>query len=136
MDRDKLIELLKRHEGVKQFPYVDTAGKLTIGVGHNLTDNGMTLDSIENMLVDDIEEAEEELHRVYPEWCDLSEDRQIVLVSMMFNMGCPTYLTFNRFWAALRRSDYDEAAEQMLDSKWSRQVGQRSHDLAELMREG
>jgi len=136
MDNDRLIELLKRHEGVKQYPYVDTAGKMTIGVGHNLTDNGMTIDTIEIMLKEDIDLAKGELDRIYPDWCDLSEGRQIVMVSMMFNMGCPTYLTFNRFWAALRRSDYKEAAVQMIDSRWSRQVGQRSHDLALLMEEG
>ena len=136
MDRDKLIAQLKIHEGVKEFPYVDTVGKVTIGIGRNLTDKGITQDTIEAMLDEDIDEVIEELGRIYPEFCDLTEGRQLVLANVLFNIGAPTYLKFVKFWAALRASDWDTAADEMLDSKWADQVGDRAVELAELMRGG
>lgn len=136
MDEQRLIDQLKIHEGEVFLPYKDTAGKWTIGVGRNLTDKGISMATSEQMLKEDIQEAVDELNRVYPEWCDLTESRQIVLCNMAFNMGMPTYLTFSRFWAAIRSSEWHTAADEMLDSQWARQVGNRATELAELMRNG
>ena len=136
MDRDKLVDQLRIHEGVRQYPYKDTVGKITIGVGRNLTDKGMSQGTIDAMLHEDIDEVIEELDNVYPQWCDLSEGRQLVLANMVFNMGMPTVLKFSRFWAALRASEWDKAASEMLESKWADQVGNRAIELSELMRDG
>jgi len=136
MDEEKLIRQLRIHEGVKQFPYKDSVGKWTIGVGRNLTDRGVTMDTVDCMLKEDIELALHELDSVYPDWKDLSENRQLVLANMMFNMGAPTYLTFVKFWSALRQGDWEEATVQMLDSRWAGQVGNRARELSALMREG
>lgn len=132
----RLIEQLKVHEGVRQFPYVDTVGKLTIGVGHNLTDNGLSLPIIDRLLIEDLEQIHVELDRNIPEWCDLSENRRMVLLNMGFNLGIPRLLTFRRFLAALDREDYEVAAAEMLDSKWARQVGDRATELSRLMVDG
>lgn len=136
MITDKLIALIKLHEGVKQFPYVDTVGKMTIGVGRNITDRGISNATIDQMLQEDIELAQSELDNIYPEWCDLSENRQMVLVDMAFNLGAPRYLSFSKFWSALRRGEYDLAADEMEDSRWSKQVGTRAVRLSGMMRDG
>ena len=133
---EDLIGLIKRHEGVRAFPYIDTVGKITIGVGHNLTDNGITNAVINTILAEDINIAKSELDKIYPDWCDLSDNRKMVVVSMMFNMGSPRYLTFKRFWKALKAGQYDLAAEEMEDSKWRRQVGNRALELSKMMRTG
>ena len=138
MDKNALIEQLKRHEGVEYMPYVDTADppRITIGIGRNLTDRGITIGTINQMLLEDINIATSELDNHYPDWCDLSENRQLVLANMAFNLGMPRYLTFERFWAALRQGQWELASTEMLDSKWARQVGDRALELSELMRNG
>jgi len=136
INTDRLIEQLKRHEGIEHLPYIDTQGKMTIGIGRNLTDRGISIATINQMLMEDIELATSELERVYPEYCDLSEDRQLVMANMSFNLGLPRYLKFEKFWAALRQGEWDMAALEMLDSRWAKQVGDRATELAEMMRKG
>lgn len=131
---ETLVDLLKRHEGVQHFPYTDTAGKTTIGAGRNLTDNGLSPDEVEYLLQNDIKTAEHELDRLFPRWRTLQRQRRWALVSMMFNLGAPKYLTFHKFWKAMLEGDYETAANEMLDSKWANQVGSRAVELADMMR--
>ena len=42
MDLDKLKELIVKHEGERLDLYRCTAGKLTIGIGHNIQDKGIS----------------------------------------------------------------------------------------------
>ena len=64
--------------------------------------------------------------------------RHAVLLDMMFNMGPGRLRGFVKMRRALRRRDFDVAAVEMLDSKWSEQVGkktdQRAWRLARMMR--
>jgi lysozyme len=91
---------------------------------------------IELLLQEDIEEAESELDRVLPEWASFDVIRRRVLVDMMFNLGAPRFMSFNRFRRALMLKDFDEAAKEMLLSKWAEQVGIRAERLSEMMRTG
>lgn len=136
MDIDKLKDQLIEHEGMRLLPYTDTVGKLTIGVGWNLTDNGLPEEIVFDLLDHSIDTAKQELDRIYPEWCELSEARQHVLLDMCFNLGAPRYLTFSKFWAALRQGQWDLAADEMIDSRWANQVGDRAVTLSNMMREG
>src|SRR3990167_4486964 len=86
-DRFRLKEELKRDEDNKQFPYEDTVGKLTIGVGHNLTDLGLPPQIVDALLDLDIHQAARDVHAIYPEWETLSDARQRVLLNMSFNLG-------------------------------------------------
>jgi lysozyme len=132
---EHLLTQLKRHEGIRHKPYKDTVGKLSIGVGRNLDDRGLRDDEIELMLMNDIEEATEEAHKV-PGYYRLNEPRKCVIINMIFNMGLPRVLRFKKMIAALALELWHEAAEQMLDSKWADQVGNRAIELAEQMRTG
>ena len=138
MDDERLIELLKHHEGVRNFPYLDTAEppNITIGVGRNLSSRGITAATIEQMLCEDIEIVRKELDSMYPDWKELTESRQLVLASMAFNMGGPTLATFSRFFAALRQGDWEKAADEMIQSKWYNQIGNRGPELVGMMRDG
>lgn len=133
---DEIIELLKLHEGYREKPYLDTMNKWTIGIGHNLTDNGLSAKIIHLLVREDIEIARKDLDAIYPEWCDLTRNRQLVLIDMCFNLGKPRYLTFKRFWKALKDGEYDLAGKEMLDSKWAKQVGDRADRLYNMMVEG
>jgi lysozyme len=62
--------------------------------------------------------------------------RQDVVLNMLFNLGLPKFLAFRKMIEALRLANYDQAATEMLDSKWAIQVGIRAKELAEIMRTG
>jgi lysozyme len=68
-------------------------------------------------------------------WKHLNEPRQAVMISMCF-MGWGALSKFTKLFAALTVQDWKIAADEMLDSQWARQVGQRAKDLAGMMRTG
>lgn len=130
---EELMQQLKRHEGVKYDLYLCTAGKQTIGVGRNLDDVGITEDEAMYLLNNDIKRVEDELEARFSHVSLLSENRKIVLMNMTFNLGINRLLKFKNFFAALEAQDYQQAAEEMLDSLWAKQVGNRANELANIM---
>ena len=116
--------------------YTDTVGKISGGVGRNLTDRGFRDDEIDLMLTNDVAEAIGECRRLFRGFDSISEVRQEVLVNMMFNMGYARLAGFKKMVAAVQANNWREAAVQMLDSKWADQVGDRADRLADAMRTG
>jgi lysozyme len=125
-DRDILMQELIRDEGLKLQPYRCTAGKLTIGVGRNIDDRGITKAEAMYLLNNDVAICESELTAVLPKWRELSETRQRVLLNMIFNLGRDRLSKFTKFIACLKMGDFPGAADQMMDSLWAKQVGQRA----------
>ncbi len=136
MDYMRLIAQLRKHEGVEHKPYTDTVGKLTIGVGRNLDDRGLSDHEIDFLLQNDIQLVEEELDQWWSHWRSLNQTRQLVVADMMFNMGRPRLSQFKMFLAALQAADYEMASTEMLDSKWAGQVKGRATTLADMMSTG
>jgi lysozyme len=133
---DKLAEQLRRDEGVRFRPYADTKGKITIGVGRNLTDKGITPRESDYLLGNDIDEAECELHQLMP-WTDKLDDaRRGVLIAMVFNMGITAFQDFEKFLALVNAGNYTAAGAEMLNSKWAKQVGARANRLSRQMVSG
>lgn len=130
----KLKQLLILHEGKENYPYTDTVGKITIGVGYNLTDRGLPDSWIEQQCSEDINYFYLQLS-IFPWFQQLNESRQICLVDMCF-MGFKKFLSFKKMLSALENHDYIHAAFEMLDSKWAMQVGKRAEKLANIMRTG
>ncbi|WP_417315672.1 glycoside hydrolase family protein [Cycloclasticus pugetii] len=135
MNRELLRSQLERHEDLRLKPYRDTVGKLTIGYGRNLEDVGISREEASLMLDADIDEAVKYMETV-DEYCALDPVRQALLVNMCFNLGFCGLMKFKRMWAAIGRGDYSRAGDEMLNSKWARQVGRRADELAEIMRTG
>lgn len=133
MTSDQLLEQLKRHEGKSLKPYHCTAGKLTIGYGRNLDDVGISDSEASFMLRNDISKAYVDLIQNHPWVDDLDIARREVLINMVFNMGISRFNKFIKTLAAVRAGDYEEAAEEMLSSRWADQVGDRAHELARQM---
>lgn len=130
-----LKELLIRHEGLRLKPYRCTAGKLTIGVGRNLDDRGISNDEAMLMLDNDIAQTIREC-RTFPWFENLDNVRQAVIASMVFNLGLTRFQKFRKTIAAIEAGDYDTAADEMMLSNWFNQVGRRGSELAEMMRTG
>ena len=128
---------LFRHEGLKLKPYRCTAGKLTIGIGRNLDDRGISQKEAYAMLERDIQDCEQWLIDKIPEiYNNLDEVRQSVLLNMCFNLGIKGLLEFKNTLAFIDAGDWERAANGMLASKWAKQVGRRAIELSEMMRKG
>lgn len=136
MDRLRLAAQLAIDEGRRKLVYTDTVGKLTAGVGRNITDRPFSDDEIDLMLKNDIDMVERQLDRAIPWWRKLDEVRQTVLANMAFNMGVPKLLGFSMTLDLVHAGRYDAAAQEMLRSKWAAQVGERALRLSAMMRRG
>lgn len=127
-------ELIKRHEGYRSHPYLDTEGVLTIGYGHNL-EEGIPKEVASLLFEHDMQKVHAEC--LMFDWFRLlNHARQAVIENMLFNLGLTRFRGFKKMIKALDDRDYDKASVEMLDSKWSRQVGNRAVELAEMMRTG
>ena len=134
---ERIKEQLVRHEGLRLKPYRCTAGKLTIGIGRNLDDCGISQTEAYVLLENDIHICEKQLLEEIPEiYNALDEVRKSVLLNMCFNLGIGGLLEFNNTLAFIAAGDWERAANGMLASKWAKQVGRRAIELSELMRKG
>jgi lysozyme len=130
-----LRTLIVEHEELRRFPYVDTAGKITIGIGYNLTDRGISYTWINERYEEDVSFFYNNLCRDFPWFNDLDENRKIVLIDMCF-MGYKKFLEFEKLLAAMERGDYESAALEILDSKWAIETNIRAIQDAQIMRTG
>lgn len=133
---DKLTDMLIQHEGLRLKPYRCTAGKLTIGVGRNLDDRGITPDEAMYLLANDIRDSRKELAGAFPWFSKLDSVRQAVLIDMCVNLGLPRLQGFRNTLALIGVGKYEAAAVEMLDSKWAQQVGNRARRLSGMMATG
>lgn len=133
---DKLTEMLVDHEGMRRKPYRCTAGKLTIGVGRNLDDRGISPDEAMYMLANDVKDARRELSAAFPWFDKLDDVRQSVLIDMHVNLGLSRLQGFRNTLALIGVGKYEAAAQEMLNSKWAEQVGRRAQRLSRMMATG
>ena len=134
---DRIKEQLVRHEGLRLKPYRCTAGKLTIGIGRNLDDCGISQSEAYVMLINDIMNCEKQLQAKIPDiYNGLDEVRKSVLLNMCFNLGINGLLGFKNTLEFTKAGDWERAANNMLVSRWAKQVGRRAIELSELMRKG
>lgn len=128
--------LIKKHEGWRAKPYKDTTGHTTIGYGFNLDALSMPKEVGELWLEILIEQIEYRLAHKVPGWTRLGAVRQAVLVDMAYNLGFDGFFSFELALKAIAAGDYEQAAREMLNSRWAKQVGTRADRLAAIMRTG
>lgn len=124
------------HEGLRLKPYKDTVGKLTIGVGRNLDDVGISEEEAMILLGNDVQKAADDIEALVPNVGELEVARQLVLIDMAFNLGRTRLAKFRRMLAAVRAVKFEEAADEMVNSRWYQQVGRRAVKLERQMRTG
>jgi lysozyme len=146
MDKDQLLKELMLDEGVIHEIYRDHLGYPTFGVGHLITEKDkewglkmgtpISKERVKECLEQDVEIVCSELDKNMKWWRDLSDARQRVMANMCFNLGYPRLSKFKNYLAAVQEEDWETAAEEMLDSKWARQVGDRAVRLQTMMLDG
>jgi lysozyme len=134
--RQKLKNLLVQQESYRQFPYIDNTGHLTIGIGRNLSDRGISSNEALALLDDDIFYFSSKLSSLFSFFDSLDDNRQIVLVDMCFNLGFNGLLNFRDMLDAIERGDFERASQEILDSKAANQARDRYDQLAYIMRTG
>ena len=118
------------------FPYTDSRGFLSIGNGRCLDRKGLSTDEARMLFHSDIADAIEDAHHVCSIYDQLSRPRQLVLISMAYNLGREGLEHWPRFLGAIHREDWEDAADELLESKAAReQAPVRYKQLAKMMRE-
>jgi len=132
---EKLAVQLTKHEGLRLKPYHCPAGKLTIGIGRNLEDKGITEKEALMLLENDIQECIKDLKTIFQAFELLPEPARRVLVDMRFNLGPNRFRHFKKMIRAVNEQNFTQAATEMKDSRWYTQVGQRARTLVKMMTE-
>ena len=131
-----LIDTLVRHEGLRRLAYEDSVGVLTIGVGRNIEEVGLSDDEIYYLLKNDIRRCETELDNSFRWYKDLDQVRQEAMINLCFNLGITRLRKFKLALRAMEVKDYEDAADEFLDSLWATQVGQRAVEVTYMIRFG
>ena len=136
MNIEALREQLKVDEGVKYEIYKDHLGYPTFGIGHLITENDpehgepdgteISEDRVNEVFATDVAKFVSESKILFPDLDDLPDVAQQVIVNMAFNMGRPRLSKFKNFIAGVNDRDWTRAAEEMMDSRWATQVGDRA----------
>ena len=121
MNIDKLRDQLKVDEGVVYEVYKDHLGYPTFGIGH--------------LVREDVEIVIGDCKKLYRNFDKLPEEVQQIVANMMFNMGLTRLSKFKGMKAAVMKKNWQKAADEMVDSRWYRQVPKRADRLVERMRE-
>lgn len=144
MNIDKLREELKIDEGVKYEIYLDHLGLPTFGIGHLVLDSDVehgqevgtpvSEDRVNECFAKDVETVLSECKTLYSNFELLPEEVQLIIANMMFNMGRPRLSQFKGMRAGIDAGDWNRAADEMVDSRWYRQVTNRADRLVNRMR--
>lgn len=142
-----IIKQLRGDEAVRQFAYDDATsktltkgmtlvGNLTIGIGRNLSANGLSPAEIDLLCANDVQEVMDGLASQLAWFPLLDSVRQGVLVNMAFNLGVDGLLEWNTFLGLVKTAQYNAAADDMAQTPWASQVGDRAKRLEQQMRTG
>lgn len=144
MNLDKLREELTVDEGCKYEIYLDHLGLATFGIGHLVTEadpeHGQPVgtevpeERVKEVFEEDVAVTLDECEKLWESFSELPEEVQLICANMMFNMGRPRLSGFKKFNAAVEAGDWEGAADEMIDSRWYRQVTNRAERLVQRMR--
>ena len=149
MEIERLKEEIKADEGVKladngnHLIYLDHLGYPTVGVGHLIKETdpeyGLEVgtqieeERVNELFEEDLNTTIDECLLLYDDFYVLPEEAQLIIANMMFNLGRPRLSRFHKMKKAVDNRDWQEASNQMKDSKWYRQVTNRADRLCERM---
>ena len=144
MNLDQLRMELEYDEGCKYEIYLDHLGLPTLGIGHLVTEDdpehgqevgtSVSEERVIEVFEKDVQVTIDECKKLYDDWVDLPDEVQLIIANMMFNMGRPRLSQFKGMKAGVDERDWNRAADEMVDSKWYRQVTNRADRLVTRMR--
>lgn len=140
-NNDKIVEMLKRHEGEvktngRHVAYKCSEGFWTLGIGRNVDPNaglGLSDDEVDYMLSNDVDRVIAELGKSFLWFSDLDCVRADAMIDLCFQLGLPSLLKFKKFLASMEDGDYEAASTHLLDSLYARQTPARADEIAEMI---
>jgi lysozyme len=144
MDLNRLREEIAADEGIKHEIYLDHLGLPTFGIGHLVLDSDpehgepvgtpVSEERVVEAFDSDVETVLADCEELYDDFAELPEEVQLIIANMMFNMGRPRLSKFKGMKAGVDARDWNKAADEMVDSRWYKQVTNRAERLVERMR--
>ena len=144
MNIEKLREQLIIDEGQVNEIYNDHLGYATFGIGHLVIEGDPELGASigtpvsEERVIEcfekDVETVINDCVILHEAWDGYPEEAKQVIANMMFNMGRPRLSAFKGMKAGVDSKDWNKAADEMVDSRWYKQVTNRANRLVERMR--
>lgn len=141
MDYEEIKERIKKHEGFIPRVYKDILGKATIGYGHLVTEKDnfqvgkeYSKEELEEVFNQDFNKAVEGANELTSQLSLVLATVKGVIIEMVFQLGKTGVSKFKKFFEALNNQDYNEAANQMIDSNWHKQTPKRCEELANIIR--
>jgi len=144
MDLNRLREDLETDEGVKYEIYLDHLGYPTFGIGHLIRENDpehgwevgteISESRVAEAFEQDVQTVLSDCNTLYPDFDELPEEAQQVIANMMFNLGRPRLSAFKGMKAGVDARDWNRAADEMIDSRWYKQVTNRAQRLVDRIR--
>mgnify|MGYP001031690331 FL=1 len=144
MNIQQLREQLEIDEGVKYVIYLDHLGLPTFGIGHLVTktdpESGQAVgtpiskERVAECFDMDVQSVINDCNKLYEDFEDLPEEVQQIIANMMFNMGYTRLSKFKGMKRGVDSLNWNQAADEMVDSRWYRQVTNRANRLVERMR--
>lgn len=136
---DRILQILRRHEGVKKHVYLDHLGYETIGVGRCIKEGvglGLSEDEIDYLLTNDVNRCIKELGKSFPWFSDLDNVRRDAMINLCFQLGITKLLKFKNFLADMAEGNYELAGPNLLDSLYAKQTPARANEIAEMIVNG
>jgi lysozyme len=129
-----LLEQIKDHEGFSSTVYECTEGYDTIGYGFAIKDLELTEEIAEDILIGKLSKLRLRLCKTFDWFLDTPEVVQEVIMNMCYQMGLSGFSKFKKTIYYLETEQYEEAADEMLDSLWHKQTPGRSQELSDVIR--
>lgn len=144
MDLNKLKVEIESDEGCAVQIYLDHLGFKTFGIGHLVRDvdpefqmeigEAVSVSRVTEVFESDMESVLSDCEKVFSDFYELPEEAQHIIANMMFNLGFPRLCKFSKMIKAINDRDWQEAADQMVDSRWYNQVPNRAKRLEKRIR--
>jgi len=134
LDNATIAQYVQGHEGLSLKPYYCTANKLSIGIGRNLDDRGITKEEALLLFANDLRIACSDLYRVFgDDFKGFPDNAQLVFIDMMFQLGFSRFCGFLKMIDYAKAGNWKEAARELMDSKYAKQVPNRAKHNEELL---
>lgn len=124
--QQSIKDYIMSNEGVRKYPYRCSAGKLTIGIGRNLEDKGLSDSEVMYLFDNDLQDTQDSAESIFEDFSQYTLEEQTVILDMLFNLGITRFKTFKKFIRAIKERDLKEAARQIEQSAYFHQVPNRA----------
>ena len=144
MNIEQLREEVAADEGCVYEVYLDHLGLATFGIGHLVIDTDeeygaevgtpVSEERVNHCFNNDVQAVLMDCYQLYEDFDDLPEEVQLIIANMMFNMGRPRLSKFKGMKRGVDARDWNADADEMVDSRWYKQVTNRAKRLVKRMR--